>query len=96
MNTQIIALCNQKGGVGKTTTCVNLGVGLAQEGKKVLVIDFDPQASATISLGIPQPDQLPVTISTMLGKVLTDQPIGQAEGILHHSEGVDFMPADIQ
>ncbi|MCD8103806.1 MAG: ParA family protein [Lachnospiraceae bacterium] len=96
MNTQIIALCNQKGGVGKTTTCVNLGVGLVQEGKKVLIIDFDPQASATISLGIPQPDQLPVTISTMLGKVLTDKPISQGEGILHHPEGVDFMPADIQ
>ncbi|MCD8348459.1 MAG: ParA family protein [Lachnospiraceae bacterium] len=96
MNTQIIALVNQKGGVSKSTSCVNLGIGLAQEGKKVLLVDLDPQASMTISLGYPQPDQLPVTISTVMGKILTDQQISPGEGILHHAEDVDLMPSDIQ
>ena len=96
MNTQIISISNQKGGVRKTTTCVNLGIGLAQEGKKVLLVDADPQGSLTISLGHPQPDKLPVTLSDMMGKILTDQPIRPGEGIVHHSEGVDLMPADIQ
>ncbi len=96
MNAQVIAVVNQKGGTGKSTTCANLGVGLAQAGKKVLVVDVDPQASLSISLGHSQPDDLPVTLSDLMGKVLNDQPIAPGEGILHHAEGVDLMPSNIQ
>lgn len=81
MNAQIIAISNQKGGVGKTTTCVNLGIGLARAGKKVLVVDGDSQGSFTISLGSPQPDKLPVTLADIMGKVLMDEPILLGEGI---------------
>ena len=79
MATNVIAVTNQKGGVGKTTTCANLGIGLARSGKKVLLVDTDPQGSLSISLGYPKPDQLPVTLATVLGKVLSDTPISSQE-----------------
>ena len=82
--------------MGKTTTCANLGIGLAQAGKRVLLVDADPQGSLTLSLGSPTPDKLPVTLATVMGKTLMDEPMPSKEGILHHAEGVDLMPANIE
>lgn len=92
----VTAVVNQKGGTGKTTTCENLGIGLAMEGKKVLLVDTDPQASLTISLGYPVPDRISPTLSDLMKKIVSDQPIESGEGILHHSEGVDLVPANIE
>lgn len=91
-----IAIVNQKGGTAKTTTCENLGIGLAMEGKNVLLVDVDPQGSLTISMGWQQPDELPTTLSTLMQKAMNDQPIKSGEGILHHAEGVDLIPANIE
>ena len=92
----VIAVVNQKGGTGKTTTCENLGVGLAQTGKKVLLVDTDPQASLTISLGFPKPDDLYPTISTLMMKVMEEENLKLMEGVLHHKEGVDLIPSNIE
>ena len=96
MNAEIIAIVNQKGGVGKSFSCINIGVGLARAGKRVLLVDFDPQASMTIALGYPQPDQLPVTVTDVMTKIIEDEPIQRGAGIIHHKESVDILPADIR
>ena len=93
---QTIAIVNQKGGVGKSTTAVNLGVGLTQQGKKVLLVDADGQANLTEMLGWQQPDELSPTLATMLERVIADKPIAPEEGVFHHAEGVDLMPANIE
>ncbi len=95
-NSKVIAISNQKGGVGKTTTCVNLGIGLVRAGKKVLLVEADAQGSLTVSLGIPEPDKLDVTLVNILEKVINDEEVESGESILHHEEGIDFIPANIE
>ena len=95
MSATIIAVANQKGGTGKTTTCENLGIGLANKGKRVLLVDTDPQASLTIALGYPRPDDLPVTLTDLMTNVMQERPVNPEETILSHTEDVDLIPASI-
>lgn len=95
-NCKVIALTNQKGGVGKTTTAVNLGVCLSNQGKKVLLVDADAQANLTMSLGYPRPDDLPISLATIMQDIIDDKPFDVQKGILHHSEGVDLLPSNIE
>ena len=96
MAAKIYAICNQKGGCAKTVTSANLGIGLAREGKKVLLVDVDAQGSLTASLGYRQPDQMETTLATILGGIINDSPLPKDSGILHHGEGVDLLPANIE
>ena len=93
---RVIAVSNQKGGVGKTVSCVNLGIGLAQEGKKVLLIDADPQGSLTISLGYEEPDEMEYSLATLMMNLVNDEKLNIEKTILHHKEGVDLIPANIE
>ena len=93
---QVIAIVNQKGGVAKTTTTVNLAAALSEHGEKVLCIDLDPQANLTMSLGCQTPDELPYTMAEVIDQEIAENPLDPMQGVIHHPEGIDLMPSSIQ
>lgn len=93
---KVICVANQKGGVGKTCTTINLGAAMAMRGERVLLVDVDSQGSLTAALGNPEPDLMTETLANVLGKCINDEPLLEREGILHHEEGFDYLPGNIE
>jgi chromosome partitioning protein len=91
---KILVVANRKGGCGKSITSANLAVGLARQGKKVLCLDLDNQHSLTVSMGVKEPDKLPITIATIIADIISKRDIDVTAGIIRHEEGVDLMPAN--
>ena len=93
---KIITIANQKGGVAKSTSAINIGIGLVRKGYRVLIVDNDPQGSCTAALGYQQPDAIEVTIATIMERVVNEDEFDPMDGILHNEEGVDLLPANIE
>ena len=93
---KVIAVANQKGGVAKTTTACSIGVGLSNKDRRVLLIDNDPQASLTEAMGFQNPDELEITLASVMEKVVNEESFDLSEGIIHHKEGVDMLPCNIE
>ena len=93
---KVMVIANRKGGCGKSMTAASLGVGLARQGKKTLIIDADSQHSLTVSMGVTEPDKLPVSLATVMSDIINEKDIDPTAGIIHHSEGAFLMPSNCQ